>query len=405
MTIIDSETVVVFDYNELKTVLEGNNTYKLVYFGANITLTGGITLNSAKTTLTIDGTYDNIRYTYTDYNSANYTQTILLINTPSSMNITVQNIDVVGRNYYGVICVYDTSSFSNVVVNYNNVNYTGPQLAFNPYSTLKITDCDINIQASSACPANEVAETRNVTLSGVVNIQSVSTGTSIFWFRNVVGGIYPYLNVSPDATVSITSINRYLYYVSSASNITMTFGNNSVTNIETATGIGYDTTHTTNRLLIDNDAILNIVTNGRNGSNASWAINGEFIMNSGSSLKMISDFSGVSTNNCILFSSNSASLYLNNPKSVIFYNSIANAIRTTLTIPYYFNIPQYNRWTTLKPLASAGDIYDIPTYSWYKIENTNNLTISGNITTSTTTITSNNLSTAEQSMLPSLSNF
>ena len=47
MTIIDSETVVVFNFNELKTVLEGN-TYNYIYFGDNITLgSTGINVNSS----------------------------------------------------------------------------------------------------------------------------------------------------------------------------------------------------------------------------------------------------------------------------------------------------------------------------------------------------------------------
>lgn len=38
MTIIDANTVVVMTSSELKTVLEGVNTYTTIYFGANITL-------------------------------------------------------------------------------------------------------------------------------------------------------------------------------------------------------------------------------------------------------------------------------------------------------------------------------------------------------------------------------
>lgn len=296
MTIIDSETVVVYDYNELKEVLEGDNTYNLIYFGADITLTGGISLRASKPKITIDGTYDNIRYTYTDYNSSVAAQTIYL-NSTSNMNITVQNIDVIGRNYYGIICIFDISSLSNVVVNYTNVNYTGPQMAFNPYSSLNITDCDINIITRTS-PANEVAETRNVTLGGNVNIHSVTTGTSVFWFRNVVGGVYPFLNVLPNSNISITSQNRYLYFVSSAAYINMSFGENSVTNIDTATGVGYDDSHQTKNVLIDTGAVLEIEQRQQFGTSSTWCITGEFKMNSGSSLKMISNYTGSASNRC-----------------------------------------------------------------------------------------------------------
>lgn len=403
MTIIDSETVVVYDYNELKSVLEGN-IYNYIYFGADIIMgAAGINVNLSRNNLTIDGTYDDIRHTYTDYPSSSYPQTILLSGGTSNMNVTFKNADVIGRNYYGIICVYDSASFSNVVVNYNNINYTGPQMAFNPYSSLNIIDCEINIQTATS-PANEVAETRNVTLGGTVNINSVSTATSIFWFRNVVGGIYPFLNILPNANVSINSNTTYLYYVSSASYINMTFGSNSITNIETATGMGYNNSHQTNTVLIDNNAILNIEQKQQSGSNATWCINGEFKMRSDSSLKMICDYSGTTGNYCIQFFGNSASFNLNNPNSLVLYNRPTNAIYSSSTISYTFNIPQYNRWTSLTVLASAGDIYNIPTYSWYKLENNNNLTVSGNIT-NTTTITSTNLTSLEESQLPSLLNF
>ncbi len=403
MTIIDSETVVVYNYNELKTILEGNNTYSLIYFGDNITLAGGISIYSSKSNITIDGTYDNVRYTYTDYSSSSASQTIYLLG-PSSMNITVQNIDVIGRNYYGIICIYETSNLSNVIVNYININYTGPQMAFNPYSSLNIIDCDITIQTGSSL-ANEVAETRNITLGGTVTINSASTSTALFWFRYVVGSTYPFFNVLPNSNVTIVGNSSYLYYLSSASYMNMTFGSNSNTNIETARGMGYDNSHRTNNVLIDSGATLNIEQKQQFGLAATWCVIGEFKMNSGASLKMISDYSGATGNYCLQFIGTSASFNLNNPSSIVFYNRPTNAISSSSTIPFTFNISQYNRWTTFTALASAGDIYDIPTYSWYKLENTNNLTVNGNITTSTTIITSTNLTSAEESELPNLNNF
>ncbi|HHW69611.1 MAG TPA: hypothetical protein GX747_04660 [Tenericutes bacterium] len=402
MTIIDSETVVVYNFNELKSVLEGN-TYNYVYFGDNITLGGGINVNLSRTNLTIDGTYNNIRYTYTDYPSSAYTQTILLSGGTSSMNITVKNIDVVGRNYYGVICVYDSANFTNVVVTYENMDYEGPQMAFNPYSSLRIINCNINI-ISNVSSANEVAETRNVTLGGNVTINSVTTGTSVFWLRNVVGGVYPYINVLPGANVYINTVNRYLYYVSSAAYINMTFGSGSVSNIITSTGMGYDNGHLTNDVLIDNDAVLHITQTTQFGSTATWRVRGEFRMNDSSSLKMVSNYIGTTGNYCLEFTGASASLFLNNPKSVIFYNLGTNALNSTATIPYTLNISQFNRWTAVTSYATAGDIYDIPTYSWYKIENINNLVIQGTITSTTTTISSINLTSGEQTELPALTN-
>lgn len=47
-TIINDTSVVVFTSEELKTVLEQNNNYTQIYFGANITLTSGIKMQVQK---------------------------------------------------------------------------------------------------------------------------------------------------------------------------------------------------------------------------------------------------------------------------------------------------------------------------------------------------------------------
>lgn len=65
MTIINSSTVVVFNYDELEAVLQQSNTYTLVYLGADITLESGIQILSSKSEVTIDGTYEDLRYTLT----------------------------------------------------------------------------------------------------------------------------------------------------------------------------------------------------------------------------------------------------------------------------------------------------------------------------------------------------
>ena len=67
------------------------NTYNYIYFGDNITLgSTGINVNSSRSVLTIDGTYQNVRYTYEDYTSAAYTQTILIQGAASGINVTVK---------------------------------------------------------------------------------------------------------------------------------------------------------------------------------------------------------------------------------------------------------------------------------------------------------------------------
>lgn len=76
MTIRNDATVVIFTSEELKTVLEQNNSYTHIYFGTNITLTSGTKIASTKTNIIIDGTYQDVRYTYEDMKNLNASNTI-----------------------------------------------------------------------------------------------------------------------------------------------------------------------------------------------------------------------------------------------------------------------------------------------------------------------------------------
>ena len=76
MTILNDATMVVFTSEELKTVLEQNNSYTHIYFGTNITLASGIKIASTKTNIIIDGTYQDVRYTYEDMKNLSASNTI-----------------------------------------------------------------------------------------------------------------------------------------------------------------------------------------------------------------------------------------------------------------------------------------------------------------------------------------
>lgn len=76
MTILNDATMVVFTSEELKTVLEQNNSYTHIYFGANITLASDIKIASTKTNIIIDGKYQDVRYTYEDMKNLSASNTI-----------------------------------------------------------------------------------------------------------------------------------------------------------------------------------------------------------------------------------------------------------------------------------------------------------------------------------------
>lgn len=88
MEILDEKTVVVFTSAELKEVLEGNNGYTFIYFGADITLLSGITLSNTKTNITLDGTYQNITHQFTDQKKYQCSSSYSSISTKSTYNHT-----------------------------------------------------------------------------------------------------------------------------------------------------------------------------------------------------------------------------------------------------------------------------------------------------------------------------
>ena len=200
MKVIDENTVVIYTSDELKSVLEQDNSYNYIYFGDNITLTNGIKISSKKTTVTINGTYDNITYKFIDKSSLSASDTInISYNTISK--VTVCNMDITGNNYYGIIYVPESNNYQNTIVEYNNITYVGPQISFNPNGTTRFIDSNITIKDTTLTTGNEVAECNKIELGGNTVINHTSKSNSAFWFRNS----NPSLKILANANVSFVS--------------------------------------------------------------------------------------------------------------------------------------------------------------------------------------------------------
>lgn len=396
MTILDDNKVVVNTSEELKKVLEEINDFNYIYFGANISLSSGIIISSSKKEVTIDGTYNEVRYSFEDMKSLGSADTISVRNTAIS-KVTVKNIDVTGYNYYGIIYVPEDNNFQNTVIEYNNLKYVGPQITFHPSGLSRYIDCDIKIVTSNAS-ANEVAECNRIEIGGTTTITHESTSDSSFWFK---GKISPYFKILENANVKIESINRELFY--GTNNLDFEVLNGATFNLTTALGMGYGSNSTRN-VLIDKNAFVKITQTKQNGSYPTWYSTGSFIMNENSSLIMENNYNNISTSNYnIYFRTTSASLTLNSPKKLVLYNSKANVIYSAQSINFNLTFSRINTWNTAKDLNNAGSLDDLPTYSWYKNINTSNLV--GTLTSTKTTITSSNYTEEELNILPDLNNF
>ena len=396
MTIINNNTVVVYTFEELKSCLSENNSYNYIYLGNNITLTSGIIISSTKNSITIDGTYNNIKYTYEDKKSLSYNDTIS-VRSSNINKVTVKNINVIGNNYYGIIYVPEDNNLQNVIIEYNNLSYSGPQITFHPTGLSRYIDCNIKI-VNSYTNANEVAECNRIEIGGTTSITHESTSDSTFWYR---GQNTPYFKILENSNVTIESINRELFY--GTSNLELDILSNSTFLLTTALGMGYGT-YGTGNVLIESNSFFKITQTKQNGSYPTWYCNGSFIMNENSSLIMINNYPSINASNYnIYFRTDLSSLILNNPKEVVLYNSKANVIHSDKNISFNLTYSRINMWMSSASIDIAGSLEDIPTYSWYKNIDLSNVT--GTISSSKTTIISHNYTEEELTNLPPLDNF
>lgn len=269
MKIINESTVVVSTSSELKSAIEGNNGYIYFYFDNDIVLEAGIKIPSSKINVTIDGTYDGVRHTFTDKKSLSASDTISV--SAGVLNVKACNMDVVGYNYYGLIYVPDSSSYKGVVVEYNNIIYNGPQMAFNPFGLTRFIDCDVTISDGELVVGNEVAECNRIEIGGISNIVHNSKSNSAFWFRNSE----PSLSILSGAVVHFTSVNRELIY--GTNSLSFSILSNGYFSVTTHNGMAYGSfgTGTTN-IAANGEFILK--QTGTNGSYATWNSTGVYYL-------------------------------------------------------------------------------------------------------------------------------
>lgn len=102
----------------------------------------------------------------------------------SILKVTVCNMKIVGYNYYGMIYVPENSSYKNIIVEYNNITYVGPQISFHPTGLTRFIDFDITIEDNDLTVGNEVAECNKIEIGGNSTILHNSKPNSAFWFHN-----------------------------------------------------------------------------------------------------------------------------------------------------------------------------------------------------------------------------
>lgn len=190
----------VSSFEDLKSALEEDNGITSVKFSGDIEATGGIAVNKNKESVSIDLQ----GHTYTDVNSASMTTTIHLAAGSLTKSLTLKNGVIQGRNYYGPLSIAD--GFDGVMLNFENVSYTGPQMIYNQhgYVSFKGTN-SINIKdVDSVSPVNEFAQVGGVTIAGKFDLKHEKNVLSTFSFNGGNIGV-PYLVIDNDAQVTISN--------------------------------------------------------------------------------------------------------------------------------------------------------------------------------------------------------
>ena len=394
---IDDKTVAVETSAELKSVLEANNSIDLIYLAKDITLAQGITILGTKSQVTIDGLYPTdgtgTIHTYTDMNSSSNADAIG-IRTASSIQVTVQNLNVVGKNYYGLIYVAEGTAYQNVIITYKNITYNGPQITYHPSGLSIYKDLTINIIDSTASVANEVAETGSIQIGGKTTITHNSTGDSTFWFRGYSGS--PYLEILENADVSITTTRDIAY---TNSYLKVVINKNAIFDVKTRYGFFRNNGHQASSILVDEKANFSIIQSQANGSYATLNCRGDFTINKDATLYMEANYQNSAP--LILFNTSNSKFNINSPKSIIIYNKSYACLSFGNTATFNINCGKLDYWLTSPLLISTGVTENNPLYSWYK-SNDENLIIDSTVTSTKTTITSNNLTEEEKEKLPSL---
>lgn len=397
MKIINNKIVQVYTSEELSSVLESENEYEYIYLGNDITLEKGITINNNKEKVTIDGTYTNIKFKLTGMNSNASTDTIIA--SPNIKEIKIKNMDIEYTNNYGVVYAPAESLYKDVAVTYENINFLGTQLSFNPFGTTQIIGSIINIEDTNSITAGEVCESSRVIIGGNTTISSKATTCPLFIFRNDPPNISMIflcksnINIYTDTKELMNGTNK----------LNFTILHDTEVNIITGNGFSVYSTTGANNVLIDERASLKIIEKSHQRV-PMWNIFGTLTMKEGSTLQLINSYKDTPIDNYnIYFKGNNPQINLDNPKEILIYTKNANVIYTNNPITYKIKCCRINFWIDSQELTSAGGISNLPDYYWYK--NDDLLELTGTITQTETSITTHNLTEEELANLPSLDNF
>ena len=380
--------------DELKQVISEDNNYDYIYLGNDIIATEGFIINSNKSTLTIDGTYNGKKYTYT--NNLSLEENAIKAST-TNKKIVLKNMNIVCSNGYGVIYVVSHPNYSNVLVEYNNVNFSGIELSQNYYGTTKIVDSIIEIKDVNNVPAQRACNSNRILIDGNTTISNTSTTNTIFFFNDVIPSL---VKIMPNSRVNISTPKEFM---NGTNRLDLTIGHGAEFLLTTGNGFSITTTHGARNVLVEEMADFTFIENSHQRV-PMWSVFGDFIVKEGASVSILNTYMTTPTDNYnIYFKGTNQKFILDNPKYVNIYTKNANIVYTNNPVNFIFKFTRINMWIYALDYTSACTLDDTPAFYWYK---ENSLAqISGVFNKDTTTVESHNFTDEQLNLLSDINNF
>lgn len=350
-TIINTTSIIVTSYAELKKYLGENNTYSTFYLGNDIQMDGtGLPIHSGKTNVIIDGCppgTESVRFALKEHIQTAVTGQIYIASTnTTTKSVTVKNLKYFGQSKNGMVAIQNLSNNINFTV--DHVTYIGPQAVDNPSGTTTLRDSEFTIQ-KGANNAEEVAEAKTLILESQVEIDSKSPTTAVF------GGATT-LTVKKDSDVVVNGI----YYFLSANNANITVEEGASLVYNGKYGMTKATQYIKN-LLVMSDANLYIKVR-ENDAISTLNISTELTVNTNATMQLFHP----STTNSAIWAAPNININIENPKKFLIYSPNYKPIRNSSgNITMNVSSGTINMWKTSDGYGK-NSIDDLPDYIWNK---------------------------------------
>lgn len=396
MKVINKNVIVISNDLELEEILTTDNTYSYIYLDSDITLLEGFIINENKSSIVINGTYNNVRHKLTCPVDGEVDSLVVSI---GNNYIAFKNIDIVSTSLNGVVFAPLVKTYRGITIEYNNVKFNGNILSNNTYGITKVIDSNITVEDTNQVNCEEVIKSDRVIIGGNTSINSSSTTSSLFYFKNDTSS--PSLIFLCKSNVTLTSENKEL--MSGSNKLNLTILHDAVVNLITANGFQNNTLSGANNVLIEERSVFSFIEN-KHLRIPMFAIFGTLTVKEGASVSIINTYETTPIDNYnIHFKGVSPKIVLDNPKVFCLYSKNANTIYSNNELIFEIKTRRINTWSNSHSFIGAGGIEDLPEYSWFKENDLIN--ISGTLSAEGTSITSHNFTLEEISNLPSLDLF